>query len=116
MVKKFVSLLFVGAVLVPSLVFAFRTTLTHTTVSVSNSASTAVLAANSRRNYLFLQNVGGNAISCKFGATAVASQGIVIAATTGSHTFDGGAVPNAALNCIAATAATNLNVTEGVQP
>lgn len=94
--------------------YAHNTTLTHTVVSVSNSASTTVLVANGRRNYIKLQNEAGNHIWCKFGTTAVASQGFRVASSTGEVTFDS-AIPVGQLNCIAATGATNLLVTEGVQ-
>lgn len=85
---------------------------TVTTVSVSNSASTSVLAANALRHGLILSNVGANNIYVRLdGGTASTSTGILL-------------VPNgrpfvltefcslSAITAIAATGATNLAVDE----
>lgn len=98
---------------------AVRTTLTHT--AVATGADAQVLAANGQRNYLYLENLdtaGTNHIFCKFGATAVANQGIRLLSTTNGlgrmHFVE--KVPTAALRCVAGAGTPTILIAEGVGP
>ena len=53
------------------------TTPTHTTVGVT-TVTAAALAANAARRYALLQNISGETLYLKFGAAAVAAQGIAL--------------------------------------
>lgn len=57
---------------------------THTTLAVSTSTQ-AALAANAARRYALLINDSDTDIYIKFGAAAVANQGIRLNAAGGSH-------------------------------
>lgn len=84
-----------------------------TVVSISSSASTTAVVRNVSRNYLLLQNIGTNAITCRPGAAVTGlTNGIVIAAGASYSP-----VPPLvdAFFCEAATAATNLTVIEGIK-
>jgi len=94
---------------------AFRSTFTHTAVSVLHTASTATVSANNSRNYLYLQNDHATQkVWCKFGADGVLNTGFRINAAGGTVIFDT-AVPVAAVNCLAETGTTIILVTEGRQ-
>lgn len=105
---------FLALLLLATPVDAFRTTLTHTAVSVLvTPTSTAALAANGSRNFLKLQNDHGTqVIYCKFGAAAVVNEGIRVNAAGGEVTFDTG-VPTGALNCTSTGGTSVLLVSEG---
>lgn len=106
-----------GLLCIGSAVYAFRTTVTHSAVSVLHTASTAALTANINRNFLMLQNDhASQKIWCKFGADAVINEGFRVSPhTTGASVVFDRMVPTAALNCIAETGTTILLVTSGVQ-
>ena len=94
-------------------IYAFRTVITHTAVSVLHTASTATVAANNARNYLMLQNDHATQkVWCSVGGTAVLNTGFRINAAGGTVTFDT-AVPVAAITCLAETGTTIILVTEG---
>ena len=111
---RLVALLLAVHLLTPAMVWAQRTTITHTVVSV-DGASEAVLAANGARNFVRLTNDHATAVVyCKWGATAVLNEGFRVNAVGGVYHLEV-KVPRAALNCIATGAATPLLVEEGVQ-
>ena len=111
--KKFLAALaLVG--LLASDAYAFRTLVTHTTVSVGVGSGLA-LAANGQRNHVCLQNDHATqVVYCKWNATAVVNQGMRVNAAGGTICFDY-TVPSGLLNCIATGATTPLLVSEGVQ-
>lgn len=88
---------------------------THTAIAVATT-STAVVAANTQRQYLLLINDSDAVIYLKLGAAAVANQGIRLNANGGSLEMSGpmGNIYQGAINGIHAGAATkNLLVSEG---
>lgn len=94
---------------VPIYVFFSAAVENSASVSVSNSASTAILAANPRRKELTVINDGANVIYLGLDAAAVANKGIRLAASGGSWTtkeFKG------AVNGLALTGATTATFTE----
>lgn len=95
---------------------AIRTTITHTTASITDATGVA-LAANINRNYLELQNDHATiVIYCKFGAAAAANQGIRIVPVGGRVVYDY-KVPTAVVNCIGNAAGPSvLLVAEGTGP
>jgi len=89
----------------------FATT-THTAIAVATT-STATVAAKSNRLFLILENISDTAIDCKFGAAAVASEGVRLTPNGGNLLLDA-KYPTAAINCIHAGSGTKtLLVTEG---
>jgi hypothetical protein len=92
------------------------TTPTHTTVAVT-TASGAALAANSDRLYALLVNDSDEVIYLKFGADAVANEGIRLNANGGSYEMSsaGGNLYTGAINAIhGGTGNKVLTVLEGV--
>lgn len=88
------------------------TTVTHTTVAVATT-STVTLTAKSNRTFVILENISDTAIDCKFGADAVASEGVRLYANGGSLLLDA-KYPTISLSCIhAGTGTKSLLVTEG---
>ena len=89
-------------------------TVTHTAVAVA-ATSTAAVVAKSTRTLLILENISDTNIDCKFGAAAVASEGVRLYANGGALLVDK-KYPTAAVNCIHAGSGTKtLLVTEGTQ-
>ena len=89
-------------------------TVTHTAVAVA-ATSTAAVVAKSTRTLLILENISDTNIDCKFGAVAVASEGVRLYANGGALLVDK-KYPTAAVNCIHAGSGTKtLLVTEGTQ-
>lgn len=87
-------------------------TTTHTAVAVATT-STATVSAKSNRLFLILENISDTAIDCKFGAVAVASEGVRLTPNGGNLLLDA-KYPTAAINCIHAGSGTKtLLVTEG---
>lgn len=82
----------------------------HTKVSVL-ATDTAVLSANSERNFLLLVNDSGGDIYIKFGDTAVMNEGIRIPADGGSLLMDV-LVPTSSVRAITAITGKDLLVTE----
>ena|SRR6185436_7653200 len=108
------GLVILGLLSLGGVSYAFRSTFTHSAVSVSSSSSTATVVANNSRNYLMLQNDHTSQnVWCKFGADAVANAGFKVYAAS-TIIFDS-AIPKAAVNCIAQTGTTIILTTEGVQ-
>ena len=110
------ALAFLSALFAPT-IFAADVTVTQTVVAVA-ATSTATSTRESRR-LLILSNVSDVAISCKFGATAVAGEGIVLnpqpaSGSAGGVAFFDVAIPVGTLNCIHGGSGTkNLSVVEG---
>jgi len=75
-------------------------------------ASAQALAANTSRRGLVLTNTSANQISVAFGATAVLASGITLNANGGTFVMDSGTFSSAAVNAIAAGAASNLAIQE----
>ena len=97
--------------------WAVRTTLTHSTYSVTTSSGQA-FASSVNRNYLLLQNDSNQRLYCKFNATAVLNEGITLAAqgTVGDTMEWFERVPTTALNCIhGGTGSKVLLIAQGVQ-
>jgi len=72
---------------------------------VNVAATSTVVSSRDTRRLLILQNASDTTISCKFGATAVATQGIILnpqpaASQAGGAIFFDVAVPTGVLNCI----------------
>lgn len=89
-------------------------TVAHTSVAVA-ATSTAAVVAKSTRTLLILENISDTNIDCKFGAVAVASEGVRLYANGGALLVDK-KYPTAAVNCIHAGSGTKtLLVTEGTQ-
>lgn len=85
---------------------------TQSTVSVSNASSTQILAANTARMYLLLQNNGANNIHVSLDGTTATTSDFVIASGGGSLELAVG-VPTGQINGLALTGATDLVVLEG---
>ena len=81
-------------------------------VSVSNTTSTEILAANSARKFLLLQNNGANNIHVSLDGTAATTSDFVVASGGGSLELSTG-VPTGQINGLAVTASTDLVVLEG---
>jgi microcystin-dependent protein len=116
--KKLIGLiLFLLLSLFQPKLFAADVTPVHTVIAVA-ATSTAVSARATRR-MLVIQNVSDASISCKFGAAAVVTEGIVLnpqgaAGQAGGSLFFDVAVPVGALNCIHGGSGTkNVLLTEG---
>lgn len=90
---------------------------THTMVNVTTSSAAA--SSRESRRLLVVVNMSDTAISCKFGATAVVSEGIVLnpqdsSGRAGGTMFFDVAVPLGALNCIHGGSGNKaLSITEG---
>lgn len=87
---------------------------THTTANMTTSSG-AVIAANTSRRYLFIQNNGSATVFLNLGATAVANEGIKLLADTAyemSPEFNN--LYRGAVNGITASGTATLMVTEGV--
>lgn len=86
---------------------------TQSTVSISNLASTELLAANGDRKYILIQNIdGSNAAHVSLDGTAATTSDFILAANGGSLELAEG-VPTGQINAIAVTASVNLVVLEG---
>ena len=85
---------------------------TQSTVSVSNTTSTEILASNTARKYLLLQNNGANDIHLSMDGTAATTSDFVIASSGGSLELATG-VPTGQINGLAVTASTDIVVLEG---
>lgn len=88
----------------------------HHTFTLVSGTSVVALAALSYRKYLGLINEGSNVVHCTVdGQTAVANQGIRLAATgtTGDRHFFDRQVPQGSVQCIAATGTNRILVIEG---
>ena len=87
---------------------------THSTASMSASSG-AVLAANTNRRYALIQNDGAVDVYIKIGATAVANQGIRVAANGGFFEIGPafGNLTHLAINGITASGTATMLVTEG---
>lgn len=81
------------------------------TVSVSNSASTSVLAANTNRKGLILSNAGANNIYVNLAGGTAVTTNLLLAANSAPLVLTQ-LCPTGAITAIAATGATNLSVTE----
>lgn len=90
-------------------------TLTHTTATATNSTG-QMLAANTARRYALLQNIGSTPVFLKIGASAVANEGIMLAANGGSYEMSGafGNLATGAVNGITGTGSAVVTVAEGV--
>lgn len=112
--KRFLSLFFL---LIASTVFAADVQVTHTMVNVTTS-SAAVSSRESRR-FIMVMNMSDTTISCKFGATAVVSEGMVLNPAPASGQAGGTVlldtqVPLGALNCIHGGSGNKaISITEG---
>ena len=73
--------------------------ITSTAVTVANT-STSVAVANSQRRFLLLINDSDTNIYCKFGATAIVHQGVLLVANGGGLLLDTTGVTQQAMNCI----------------
>lgn len=89
-------------------------TITHTAKTIGSS-STAVVAANADRKWLLLVNDSDETIYIKFGAAAVANEGIRIGSAGGSLELRPSAsnLYTGAINGICASGSKILLVTEG---
>ena len=85
---------------------------TQSTVSVSNLTSTQIVAANTDRKYLLLQNNGANNIHLSLDGTAATTSDFVLASGGGSLELAEG-VPTGQINGLALPASTALVVLEG---
>ena len=87
----------------------------HTTASMT-TATAAVLALNTAREYALIVNDGSATVYIKVGAAAVANEGIRINANGGSYEMSRalGNLSTVAINGITATGAAVLLVTEGI--
>lgn len=105
----------IGDVDVTSLPYTAALTMTHTVGSATTSSS-AMLAANANRKYALLQNIGSVDVYIKIAATAVASQGILLAANGGSFELGQayGNLATGAINGITASGSASVLATEGV--
>jgi len=120
MTRLLVVLIGLGVGLLGSLALAAAPVVTHTSVACATT-TTAVVALNTQRTFLLLENISDTAIDIKIGAAAVASEGIRLMASGGNLLMDSrspGALNEflmiGAVNCIHAGAATKtLLVTEG---
>lgn len=89
-----------------------RPTVAQTNVSVA-ATSTAVLAANSSRSYVLIQNISDTDIYFRFGDDATTSSFLLVA-NGGSWESPGLVCPTAAINAIHASTGTKaLAVLEG---
>jgi len=86
--------------------------ITSTAVTVANT-STSVAVANSQRQFLLLINDSDTNIYCKFGATAIVHQGVLLVANGGGLLLDSTGVSQQAINCIAVTGSKTLLVSQG---
>ena len=73
--------------------------ITASSVSVQ-STSTTSLAADPQRKFLLLINDSDTNIYCKFGATAIVHQGVLLVANGGGLLLDTTGVTQQAMNCI----------------
>lgn len=87
--------------------------LAHSAVTIGTSTTQAA-AANTDRTYLLLVNDSANTIWVKFGASAVANEGIRLNANGGSLEISerNGNLDSRVVNAIAGAASSNLLVTE----
>ena len=107
------SLLIVTLIVSP--VFAGRTIVTHTTVSLTTASQQAV-ATNVSRNFLIVQNDSHlNDVYCKFTLNAVINEGLRLNLKGGSLFMDV-TWPTAALNCMATAVPAKLLIIEGTGP
>ena len=89
------------------------TTPAHTQPSISTS-SAAVAAANANRRYLLIQNIGAATVFLRFGAAAVADQGVSLAPGAAYEmSAPGGNLYRGAINGITVSGTSTVLVTEG---
>lgn len=92
---------------------ALRSTLTTTFVTIGVTSTTGA-AANTARNYFFVQNTSAVPVWCNFSAVAQRFQGILFAPNSNpSQTWET-IVPDGIFTCIA-NEATIIGITEGIQ-
>lgn len=84
---------------------------TNKSVTAATS-STAVLASNTGRQYAIIVNSGTSAVFLSLGATAVANQGVYLAASGGSYEINEENLFVGAINAIAVGSSSNLAVYE----
>jgi len=95
-------------------------TYTHTQVACG-AATTELAAANPRRLYLRIENISDELVSIKFGAAAVATEGILLQMIAAAGHLASvyevseakGNLSTQAINGICASGAKNVNVTSG---
>ena len=86
--------------------------MTHSSASMSNSSAT-VLAANTNRRYVLLQNIGGVDVWCNFSATAVANTGFRLDANGGIFEMNSSNIYMGIITGITGSGTTTVLVTEG---
>jgi hypothetical protein len=86
--------------------------ITQTVVALTAGADATLIAANPKRRFLAVANIGTNPATLAFDVAAVAGQGWPLAAGA-SFPWDGASVPTNALHAIS-TAGSTVVVLEGV--
>lgn len=90
------------------------TVITPTTASVSNAASSTILAANSRRLYASIVNASVNGIYLGFGVPAVVGQGVYLAPNGYGFQIDAHFLWRGTITAIAVAGAANtVSVLDG---
>lgn len=88
-------------------------TASNTRVSVDNSSTVQLLAANANRKYAYIMNQTGNAMYLKLGASAVVAQGILLS-NGGMYEITGENLWTGTVNAISSSpTASSLDVFEG---
>lgn len=80
---------------------------TTSTASVSNAASSTVLAANDRRLYALIVNASSNGIFLNFGEDAVAGEGVFLAPNGFGFEIDSDFMWRGSVTAIASAGAAN---------
>lgn len=91
----------------------YRGTPTQSAKSVTTS-SAQLLAANSNRSYLVIQNQDAtNPMYINFGGTAAANNGSLKIPANGNYVAENGYIPTSAINAIASGGTVLVNTVEG---